>query len=301
VAIFAAVVFAMAREPVRVWGREAVAAWRRLRAARAGKPRRFGPLHTAMVAGVVVLVGALVPRPITVTGGFTVAPGSRVALVSPDTGVVFEVSAREGDRVAAGAVLARIRSLDLEHDRRDAALEADSLALREAGARARGDEGAVARQAALRGGAAARAAGLGRRVESLTLRAPSPGVVLTPRPEARAGLWVSIGDTVLELGDPAALEARIALQGAGASLARAGQPVGLMVHSGNGVRLAGTLASVSETARSGGDLEGRVRLAASADLRPGMTGEASVVLRRSNLWGALWWAVRRKLRSDILL
>jgi hypothetical protein len=48
-------------------------------------------------------------------------------------------------------------------------------------------------------------------------------------------------------------------------------------------------------------MEGRVRLAATPDLRPGMTGEASVVLRDSNLWGALWWSLRGKIRSDILL
>jgi hypothetical protein len=32
-----------------------------------------------------------------------------------------------------------------------------------------------------------------------------------------------------------------------------------------------------------------------------MTGEASVTLRRSNMWGALWWAIRRHVRTDILL
>jgi hypothetical protein len=32
-----------------------------------------------------------------------------------------------------------------------------------------------------------------------------------------------------------------------------------------------------------------------------MTGEASVTLRRSNVWGALWWTIRRRIRTDILL
>jgi len=301
VALFAGLVFAMARAPIRAWGREAAGAVRQWRATRAAEPRRLRPIHGLALAAVVLLAGALVPRPITVTGAVTLSPASRVALVSPDTGVVFEVAAREGSRVPAGAVLVRIRSLDLEHDRLGASLAADSLTLRETQARSRGDEGDAARQAALRSGSAARAAGLGRRVESMTLRAPSPGVVLTARPEELAGLWVSIGDTVLELGDPSALEARIALEGAGASLARPGQPVRLLLHAGNGIRLAGTLSSVSEAAGAGGAMEGRVSLAAMPDLRPGMTGEASVVLRDSNLWGALWWSLRGKVRSDILL
>jgi hypothetical protein len=35
--------------------------------------------------------------------------------------------------------------------------------------------------------------------------------------------------------------------------------------------------------------------------RPGMTGEASVTVRQSNVWGSLWWAIRRRVRTDILL
>jgi hypothetical protein len=32
-----------------------------------------------------------------------------------------------------------------------------------------------------------------------------------------------------------------------------------------------------------------------------MTGRARVRLRNSNVWGALWWQIRRGIRSDILL
>jgi hypothetical protein len=32
-----------------------------------------------------------------------------------------------------------------------------------------------------------------------------------------------------------------------------------------------------------------------------MTGHAKITLRQSNLWGALWWEMRRGIRSDILL
>jgi multidrug efflux pump subunit AcrA (membrane-fusion protein) len=250
---------------------------------------------------VVLLAGALIPRPITVNGPFVIAPAGRTALVAPDTGVVVEVLAREGERVAAGSILARIRSFDLERDRLAASRTADSLALRELQARARGDEGEAARQASFRSGETARSRGLGRRVETLMLRAPSPGVVLTPRPAELAGIWVSIGDTILELGDPAALEARVDLDGAGASYARAGQPVRLVLEAGSGALLDGTLAGVSEAAGVAGGIEGRVRLTSESGVRAGMTGQASITLRDSNVWGALWWAIRRRLRSDILL
>jgi hypothetical protein len=35
--------------------------------------------------------------------------------------------------------------------------------------------------------------------------------------------------------------------------------------------------------------------------RPGATGQAEVVVGRSNLLGALWWGIRKRIRGDILL
>ena len=298
--VFAGLVLLMVREPLREWSREALAAWRDWRAERRAAPGHRRRRYALMALGALVVAGALLPRPITVGGRFTVVPAGRVALVSPDTGVVVAIAAREGARVTPGTVLARIRSFDLEHDQVAAARASDSLALRELQARARGDEGIAAREASVRSGEAARSRGLRRRVESLVLRAPSPGVVLTARPEEMVGTWVSIGDTLLELGDPGALEARVALAGGGASLARAGQPVRLVLEAGSGALLTDTLDGVSEAAPGGG-VEGRVRLAPGPMVRAGVTGEAFVTLRESNLWGQLWWAVRRRVRTDLLL
>jgi hypothetical protein len=83
------------------------------------------------------------------------------------------------------------------------------------------------------------------------------------------------------------------------------------VRTGNAARLlsdanlAGSVnapvAEVSTAAASADQVEARLRLGASDGWRPGVTGRASVVLRHSNVWGALWWAVRRGVRSDILL
>jgi hypothetical protein len=61
------------------------------------------------------------------------------------------------------------------------------------------------------------------------------------------------------------------------------------------------VASLSAVASSSETVEARLRLPAGTSWRPGMTGQASVTVRRSNLWGGLWWAIRRGIRSDILL
>jgi hypothetical protein len=61
------------------------------------------------------------------------------------------------------------------------------------------------------------------------------------------------------------------------------------------------LSSVSASAGTNTVLEARARMAAGPSFRPGMTGEARVTVRESNVWGALWWNIRRHIRSDILL
>ena len=135
---------------------------------------------------------------------------------------------------------------------------------------------------------------------SLRLRAVWDGVVMTARPEELAGRWVEAGDRVLEVGQPDSVELRIALAGAGASRVQPGQPVELIPYADPGTRIRTRVGTVA-AAGSGGSVQGRIRMAGGGWLRPGMTGEASVTIRRSNVWGALWWAIRRRVRTDILL
>jgi hypothetical protein len=133
------------------------------------------------------------------------------------------------------------------------------------------------------------------------VRALLPGVVVTHRPEQLTGQWVGLGEPLIELGQPDSLELRIALSGAGATRVSAGQPVRLVFHADAGT-LAARVTSVAQASADGsGTVEARVGMHGSARWRPGMTGEASVTLRRSNIWGSIWWGVRRRIRTDILL
>ena len=177
----------------------------------------------------------------------------------------------------------------------------DSLAMREAQARAGGREGEAARISARRRGEAARLGGLRDRIATLAVRAGAAGVVLTPRPEDLTGSRVSLGDTLLRVGGQDGMEASVALKGAGAPLAREGQAVRLVAHADPAVRLTAVVTGVAASAVPGGALESRVRLVRADALRPGMTGEASITLRQTNAWGALWWAIRRRIRTDVLL
>jgi putative peptide zinc metalloprotease protein len=276
-------------------------AWREIGA----RPRLRAGLRRAgygIGAGAAVIaLGGFVPWPITATGPFLVASGSSGVLVAPDSGVVFEVLVRDGSSVRAGAPLAVIRNLELERSVAAAGRAVDSLRLREAQARARGREGEATRLAAEARAEVARLSGLRDRVRSLTLRAPEDGIVESPRPDTLFGRSVSLGDTLLRLARSNQVEARIALAGAGAALAREGQRAKLIAHADPGVRVEASLASVAASASPDGMVESRVRLVGTEALRPGMTGEARITLRESNVWGALWWAIRSRIRTDLLL
>jgi multidrug resistance efflux pump len=236
-----------------------------------------------------------------VTGPFAVAPALSVSHTAPDSGIVARVYVREGTRVAAGMPLLQVRDLELEHSALELGRRVDSLAAREAQARAANRADETARLEAVRATEAARLGGMTAEARSLTVRALVPGVVVTSRPEQLTGRWVSLGERLVELGQPDSLEIRVALRGAGATQVRAGQPARLVFHA-DGSTLAGRIGGVAQSSAPGsGAVEARLGLHAGGPWRSGMTGEASVTLRRSNLWGALWWGVRKRVRTDILL
>jgi multidrug efflux pump subunit AcrA (membrane-fusion protein) len=253
-------------------------------------------------AGVLVL-GAIVPWPITVTGRFAAAPALSIPLTAPEDGMVARVLVREGTRVAAGMPVIEIRNLQLERRAAESARLVDSIAALAARARALARQGELDRLESERAEEQVRLSGMLAELATLRVRAVGSGIVMTQRPEELSGRWVKEGDLILELGQPDSVELRIALAGAGASQVRPGQPVRLIAHTDPGDRVTARITSVSAAAAqaSAGSLEARVRRVAGAAWRPGMTGEASIRIRGSNLWGSLWWALRRRIRSDILL
>ena len=296
--MFAAGLWFMLRRPVQAWVKTVALAVRR------HLPGwQAGPLKARLIGGaaILLLLGFVVPWPVRISGPLVVAPALAIPLTAPDSGIVEQVRVREGSRVPAGAPLLHIRNLQLEREMVAHQRAADSLRIRSAQARARNQIAELSLVDAAFSGEEARLAGLRNRLAELGIRALSSGVVVTARPEELAGRWVSSGEVVLQLGQPDSVEVRIALRGAGATLVQAGQSVRLLSRATLASPLRTHLAAVSVAANSPAGLEARVRLPASEAWRPGMSGEASITLRRSNIWGALWWGIRRGIRSDILL
>jgi hypothetical protein len=149
--------------------------------------------------------------------------------------------------------------------------------------------------------AAGTLAALTEQRDALTLRARLPAMVLTRRPEELVGRRIESGDTLLILGDPDSVELRIALADGGGPLVRASQPVRLLSYADVTRPVTAALLGTAPAAGGGHVVEGRARVARGTGWFSGSTGEASVRLRRSNVLGALWWGVRKRIRQDLLL
>jgi putative peptide zinc metalloprotease protein len=294
-------IFRAAWSPVVEWGRNAALSIRAHRA-----QWRQSPWRIRLLAGgaAVLLVLLLLPRWITVAGGFTAVPVRSLPLIAPDSGIVKQVYAREAARVRAGTPLVRIQNLALEQERVARARARDSVAAEETRARAQGREDEAERLAVERAALTARLDEYDARISVLVLRARTAGEVLTARPEQLLGRRVDSGDTLVIVGDADSLDLRIALTGAGATRVEPGSTVSLVPYSAVGHPVLGVVRSVSPIAESSHDMPGveaRVRVAAGGAWRVGVTGEARVRLRRSNLLGEIWWGVRQRVRPDILL
>jgi putative peptide zinc metalloprotease protein len=292
--VFIAIVLLMARPQLRNWGRTFRSAAQEARVRWRGSPvfRRL-----LVGAAAVILALCVIPWPVTLSAPFLAAAPRLTRLSAPDSGVVALVSAREGMQVSAGAPLLMVRNLELEREAMAASRVSDSLQRLVALALATGDAAASAQLGNEATSAAARASGLAQRVQALTLRAASAGIVVTSRPEQLAGRPVAAGEMLLSVADTGQAEARVDLSGAGATLVQPGSAVRLLLHDGRSAH--GVVTSVAAATTSAGG-EARVRIDGER-WRPGATGRARITLRRSTIGGALWWRLRSLVRSDLLL
>jgi len=263
--------------------------------------RRRGVRRWLLLGGGAVLVlGFVVPWPINVPGRWVAAPEAEAALAPADSGIVVAVYAADGSRVHAGDPIVRLRNLGLDSAALVATRVADSLTGRLAAARAAGRSAEIARLEDAAAAAGVVRDGLERRIANLTLRAPIDGVVLAPRLDERLGHPYAAGVPVARVAVLDSLELRIALQAAGASGVRAGAVARCISDAVPDHRVTARVLDVSAM-DAGTAPEARVLVARAAGFRLGEVGEARVRLRTSTIWGALWWAVRIRVRNDLLL
>lgn len=221
------------------------------------------------------------------------------------SGVLDEISVREGQRVSAGTRLGHLRDEDLQQ-RVTQSRSALDVAQREAlTADAEGDSraAALARLHATEATEALRLYRLEERRAAIT--APTSGVVLTQRIEERLGSYYEAGTPIGWIGDPDWIEIELEVSQADIGAIALGDRVRARVYAYPGTTFQGRVAAIAPMAGRGESgpvytvraiLDNRRHL-----LRPGMDASArvlgrsrpvvAVVFRRPWRWLRmnLWW------------
>ena len=161
-------------------------------------PRSRLPM-AAVVAGLLLFL--LVPwSRRTIRADALLRPANEVQLAASQDGRVAEVLVREGDTVRKGQPLFRVTSSAADEELSRRTVERERFAKRSSGSREAGNAAAVfqANQQGSSAEAALRSSEI--RHESLLIRSPIAGRVLTPRTEDLAGRFVTAGFLLARVG-----------------------------------------------------------------------------------------------------
>ena len=183
-----------------------------------------------LIAGAILVVFLVAPiwRE-TVEGRFLLEPENRAVLRAAVAGTVVEVSAPEGEHVAAGATLLRLRNLTLESEAAQSRADYRAAVARATEAQLRyTDFGTADRE---RQQLQERSRLLQDQLSMLTITSPIAGQVMTPRVSDRLGSRVEAGTELVEVADLATLRARIYLPEFSVRKTRAGAPARLLPDS----------------------------------------------------------------------
>lgn len=262
------------------------------------------PRLAALGVAVLVLLFAPVWRD-TASGRFLLEPGRRAVVRAEVPGAVARVFADEGQPVAAGAVLASLRNLDLDSeaerataDYQLASANAVRSQLRYVGFGPAEQERQRLRQ---------RSALMAEQRSKLEVRSPIAGVVATPRLRDLLGSYLEAGKEVAQVLDLSTVRGRIYIPESEVRDIRVGAPARLHFDGLSGSRAG----SVSELAPASTDI-GEGLMAAqpykgirpppfyvatvelpnpNGSLRDGMTGDAKILVTHRSLAGFLWRTV----------
>jgi len=242
----------------------------------------------------------------TVPGRFALEPKRSSVIRAQVPGRVMEVGAGEGESIAAGAPLVRLRDLKLEAELAAAQSDYEVAADRAAQARLRNADYAPLEQEREELGKRIRL--LRDRAAQLTLASEVSGIVVTPRIQDRLGSYVLPGTELAEVADTSAMRARIYVAESDLRKVRVGSRASVRLDSlfrafrGTVTAIAPAVSlpeeGVMEKQQYVGLHSPHYYLADIAianpggGLRIGMTGEAKILVRRRSLAGMVAEAMR---------
>ena len=190
--------------------------------------RRRLTYGTAALLLVIVLVA--VPWRIRVAGPARILPARRSAVTAGVDGTVTSVLRHEGDTVAAGDVIATLDPGVYQAALADARAayaiaSSDAARFQEAA-----DSAAMFEARSKRDELQARIALEEDRLARTTLRAPSAGIIVTPRIEERIGQFLTKGTELCVIADVGRVLAEVGVPESEVSLVHAGEPVSLKLN-----------------------------------------------------------------------
>jgi putative peptide zinc metalloprotease protein len=263
------------------------------------------PAMRIAAAAVVVVFLCLPIFRKTADADFVLEPIERATLRAATPGFVQKVYVDENSAVAAGAPLVLLKNSDAESD---AALADADLKLAESRrARAQLQFTALgASQTELRRAREVNTAAQ-EQLRQTQISSPIAGIVATPLVRNLEGTYIAAGTLIADVENLGTLRARLYLPESEVREMQSGAPVSLLVHSGFQV-IRGRVASiaVANSELPAGLVEQNkykglnppafyvvdVAVANPGNLRPGMSGEAKVSLRRQSLAGGAWNSLR---------
>lgn len=163
------------------------------------------PLLAAASVAVVLLVLPL--RHESISAQFLLEPAQRAVIRTEVPGRVMQVTAKEGDQIAAGAPLVWLRNLGVETEAAEAGANYRSASAHAVQAQLGYADYASA--AAERQAAVERVQTAGAQQQRLSLTSPISGIVVTPRLGDLVGAYLSAGTLVAEVDDVSRMQARV--------------------------------------------------------------------------------------------
>jgi GAF domain-containing protein/multidrug resistance efflux pump len=252
-----------------------------------------------------LLVLFVVPWRFRVGGPAVVQPARRAVVTAPVDGIVASVLRREGDRLAPGAVIARLEDRPYRASLAEARAAYENAERDLARAREAGDAGAVFEARSRSNEQAARIAVEEQRLRWTQLASPVAGVIVTPRLEERVGQVLARGDEFCVVADAAgSVTVEVAVPEADAAALKPGQPSFIKLNPFPTRTFRGEVARVGARVRQEGEerfVIAEVKLPNEQGLlRTGMLGRGKVrigyrsiaylLLRKPARWiyGKLW-------------
>jgi putative peptide zinc metalloprotease protein len=241
----------------------------------------------------------------TADAPFVLEPVQRATLRATAPGFVQRVFVDENSPVAAGTPLVVLKNSELESDA--ALADADLKLAQSRRTRAQVQFTALgASQTELRRASEIDSTAQ-RQLSQMRISSPIAGIVATPRVRDLEGTYIAAGTLIADIDDLNTLRARLYLPESDVREMRPGAVVSLLVHSGWTVTRGrvGSISIASSELPSGLVEQNKYKglnppayyvvdvvVPNPGSLRPGMSGDAKVFLRRQSLAGRAWETLR---------